>query len=158
MNNARIKSAYNFLEAPYIKIEASVTHPGITNGKPNISREYKYIIAPSGKKIATYIVNQIFGSDLVTQTEGLSINWLMPTLKESLELAVYEEESFILIHKFDNKIYLECIKKSDIHNLVQKFDKVISGTIIQEYDTSEETYELHRNIVIDNGITYMTMF
>lgn len=157
MNNARIKSAYNFLEAPYIRIEVSVTHPGITNGKPNISREYKYIIAPSGKKIATYIVNQIFGSDLVTQTEGLSINWLMPTLKESLELAVYEEESFILIHKFDNKIYLECIKKSDIHNLVQKFDKVISGTIIQEYDTSEETYELHRNIVIDNGITYMTM-
>lgn len=157
MNNARIKPAYNFLEAPYIRIEASVTHPGITNGKPNISREYKYIIAPSGKKIATYIVNQIFGSDLVTQTEGLSINWLMPTLKESLELAVYEEESFILIHKFDNKIYLECIKKSDIHDLVQKFDKVISGTIIQEYDTSEETYELHRNIVIDNGITYMTM-
>ncbi len=157
MNNARIKPAYNFLEAPYIRIEASVTHPGITNGKPNISREYKYIIAPSGKKIATYIVNQIFGSDLVTQTEGLSINWLMPTLKESLELAVYEEESFILIHKFDNKIYLECIKKSDIHNLVQKFDKVISGTIIQEYDTFEETYELHRNIVIDNGITYMTM-
>ena len=157
MNNARIKSAYNFLEAPYIKIEASVTHPGITNGKPNISREYKYIIAPSGKKIATYIVNQIFGSDLVTQTEGLSINWLMPTLKESLELAVYEKESFILIHKFDNKIYLECIKKSDIHDLVQKFDKVISGTIIQEYETSEETYELHRNIVIDNGITYMTM-
>lgn len=157
MNNARIKPAYNFLEAPYIRIEVSVTHPGITNGKPNISREYKYIIAPSGKKIATYIVNQIFGSDLVTQTEGLSINWLMPTLKESLELAVYEEESFILIHKFDNKIYLECIKKSDIHNLVQKFDKVISGTIIQEYDTSEETYELHRNIVIDNGITYMTM-
>lgn len=157
MNNARIKPAYNFLEAPYIRIEASVTHPGITNGKPNISREYKYIIAPSGKKIATYIVNQIFGSDLVTQTEGLSINWIMPTLKESLELAVYEEESFILIHKFDNKIYLECIKKSDIHDLVQKFDKVISGTIIQEYDTSEETYELHRNIVIDNGITYMTM-
>lgn len=157
MNNARIKPAYNFLEAPYIRIEASVAHPGITNGKPNISREYKYIIAPSGKKIATYIVNQIFGSDLVTQTEGLSINWLMPTLKESLELAVYEEESFILIHKFDNKIYLECIKKSDIHNLVQKFDKVISGTIIQEYTTSEETYELHRNITIDNGITYMTM-
>ena len=157
MNNARIKSAYNVLEAPYIKVEATVTQPGITNGKPNISREYKYIIAPSGKKIATYIVNQIFGSDLVTQTEGLSINWLMPTLKESLELAVYEEESFILIHKFDNKIYLECIKKSDIHDLVQKFDKVISGTIIQEYETSEETYELHRNIVIDNGITYMTM-
>ena len=157
MNNVRIKSAYNVLEAPYIKVEATVTQPGITNGKPNIFRKSKYIVAPSGKKVATYIVNQIFGSDLVTQTEGLNINWLMPALKESLELAVYEEESFILIHKFDNKIYLECIKKSDIHDLVQKFDKVISGTIIQEYDTSDETYELHREILIDNGITYMNM-
>ena len=157
MNNVRIKSAYDVLEAPYIKIEATVTQPGITNGKPNIFRKSKYIVAPSGKKVATYIVNQIFGSDLVTQTEGLNINWLMPTLKESLELAVYEEESFILIHKFDNKIYLECIKKSDIHDLVQKFDKVISGTIIQEYDTLDETYELHREISIDNGITYMNM-
>lgn len=157
MNNARIKSAYNVLEAPYIKVEATVTQPGITNGKPNIFRKSKYIVAPSGKKVATYIVNQIFGSDLVTQTEGFNINWLMPTLKESLELAVYEEESFILIHKFDNKIYLECIKKSDIHDLVQKFDKVISGTIIQEYDTSDETCELHREILIDNGITYMNM-
>lgn len=157
MNNARIKSAYNVLEAPYIKVEATVTQPGITNGKPNIFRKSKYIVAPSGKKVATYIVNQIFGSDLVTQTEGLNINWLMPTLKESLELAVYEEESFILIHKFDDKIYLECIKKSDIHDLVQKFDKIISGTIIQQYDTNEDTYELHRNIKIDNGITYMEM-
>jgi hypothetical protein len=145
------------LEAPYIRVEATVTQPGITNGKPNIRRETKYIIAPSGKKIATYIVNQVFGSDLVTQTEGLNINWLMPTLKESLELAVYEQESFILIHKFDDKIYLECIKKSDIHDLVQKFDKVISGTIIQQYDGLEEEYELHRNIKIDNGVTYMTM-
>lgn len=157
MNNARIKSAYNVLEAPYIKVEATVTQPGITNGKPNIFRKSKYIVAPSGKKVATYIVNQIFGSDLVTQTEGLNINWLMPTLKESLELAVYEEESFILIHKFDNKIYLECIKKSDIHDLVQKFDKVISGTIIQQYDGLEEEYELHRKIKIDNGTTYMNM-
>lgn len=157
MNNIRLKSAYNVLEAPYIQVEATVTQPGITNGKPNIFRKGKYIIAPSAKKIATYITNQIFGSDLVTQTEGLSINWLMPTLKESLELAVYEEESFILIHKFDNKIYLECIKKSDIHDLVQKFDKIISGTIIQEYEGKEESYELHRKIVIDNGITYMTM-
>ena len=157
MNNIRLKSAYNVLEAPYIQVEATVTQPGITNGKPNIFRKNKYIIAPSAKKIATYIVNQVFGSDLVTQTEGLSINWLMPTLKESLELAVYEEESFILIHKFDNKIYLECVKKSDIHDLVQKFDKVISGTIIQEYDTSDETYELHREILIDKGTTYMNM-
>lgn len=157
MNNIRLKSAYNVLEAPYIQVEATVTQPGMTNGKPNIFRKPKYIIAPSAKKIATYIVNQVFGSDLVTQTEGLSINWLMPTLKESLELAVYEEESFILIHKFDNKIYLECVKKSDIHDLVQKFDKVISGTIIQEFEGKEETYELHRNIAIDKGITYMTM-
>ena len=157
MNNIRLKSAYNILEAPYIKVEATVTQPGITNGKPNIFRKAKYIIAPSAKKIATYIVNQVFGSDLVTQTEGLNINWLMPTLKESLELAVYEEESFILIHKFDNKIYLECVKKSDIHDLVQKFDKVISGTIVQEYDTSDETYELHREILIDKGTTYMSM-
>ena len=90
MNNIRLKSAYNVLEAPYIQVEATVTQPGMTNGKPNIFRKTKYIIAPSAKKIATYIVNQIFGSDLVTQTEGLNINWLMPTLKESLELAVYE--------------------------------------------------------------------
>ena len=78
-------------------------------------------------------------------------------VKESLELAVYEEESFILINKFDNKIYLECIKKSDIHDLVQKYDKVISGTIIQEFVTKEDIYELHRNIKLENGITYMTM-
>lgn len=156
-NQVRLKSAYNYLEAPYIRVEATVTQPGITNGKPNIYKKNDYIIAPSGKKVATYIVNQIFGSDLVTQTEGLSINWLMPTLKESLELAVYEEESFILINKFDNKIYLECIKKSDIHDLVQKYDKVISGTIIQEFVTKEDIYELHRNIKLENGITYMTM-
>ena len=156
IKNMKLRPNYNVLEAPYIRIEATVTQPGITNGKPNIKRECRYIVAPSGKKIATYIVNQIFGSDLVTQTEGLSINWLMPTLKESLELAVYEEESFILIHKFDDKIYLECIKKNDIHDLVQKFDKVISGTIIQEFEGEEDNYELHRKIKMENGITYMT--
>lgn len=145
----------NPLQAPFIKVNATVTIPGVTNGKPNIKRADNYVIAPSGKKISTYIVNQIFGSDLVTQTEGLSINWLMPTLKEALELAVYQEESFIYIHKFDNKIYLECIKKTDIHNLVQKFDKVISGTIIQEIDTEEKSYELHRDFQIDNGTTYL---
>ena len=95
IKNMKLRPNCNVLEAPYIRIEATVTQPGITNGKPNIKRECRYIVAPSSKKIATYIVNQIFGSDLVTQTEGLSINWLMPTLKESLELAVYEEESFI---------------------------------------------------------------
>lgn len=156
-SNMRLKSDYDYLQAPYIRVEATVTQPGVTNGKPNIFKKSDYVIAPSAKKVATYIVNQIFGSDLVTQTEGLSINWLMPTLKESLELSVYEEESFILINKFDNKIYLECIKKSDIHNLIQKYDKVISGTIIQLFTVDEETYELHRNIKLENGYTYMTM-
>lgn len=156
-SNMRLKSAYDYLQAPYIRVEATVTQPGVTNGKPNIFKKSDYVIAPSAKKVATYIVNQIFGSDLVTQTEGLSINWLMPTLKESLELSVYEEESFILINKFDNKIYLECIKKSDIHNLVQRYDKVISGTIIQLFTVDEEIYELHRDIKLENGYTYMTM-
>lgn len=154
-NYMRLKRAYDYLEAPYIRIEATVTQPGITNGKPNIERKSKYIIAPSAKKVSTYIVNQIFGSDLVTQTEGLSINWLMPTLKKSLELAVYEEESFVLINKFDGKIYLECIQKSDIHDLVQKYDKVVSGTIIQVFEGKEDTYELHRHIKLEDGNTYM---
>lgn len=150
------KSAVNFLEAPFIKIDSTITIPGVTNGKPNIKKESKYIVAPSAEKIGTYIVNQIFGSDLVTQAEGLSINWLMPTLKEALRLAVYQEESFIYIHKFDNKIYLECYKKTDIHDLVQKFDKVLSGTIVQEIETEEHTYELHRHFELDNGNTYLT--
>lgn len=151
----RLKPFYNVLEAPYIRVEATVTQPGITNGKPNIFKKDKYIVAPSAKKIATYIVNQIFGSDLVTQSEGLNINWLMPTLKESLSLAVYEQESFIFIRKYDEKIYLECIKKSDIHDLVQKFDKVISGTIIEEIPGEDNDYELHRHFEIENGITYL---
>lgn len=151
----RLKPSYNVLEAPYIRVEATITQPGITNGKPNIFKKDKYIVAPSAKKISTYIVNQIFGSDLVTQTEGLNINWLMPTLKESLSLAVYEQESFIFIRKYDEKIYLECIKKSDIHDLVQKFDKVISGTIIEEIPGEDNNYELHRHFEIENGITYL---
>lgn len=151
----RLKPSYNVLEAPYIRVEATITQPGITNGKPNIFKKDKYIVAPSAKKISTYIVNQIFGSDLVTQTEGLNINWLMPTLKESLSLAVYEQESFIFIRKYDEKIYLECIKKSDIHDLVQKFDKIISGTIIEEIPGEDNNYELHRHFEIENGITYL---
>ena len=157
IKNMKLKSAYDVLQAPYIRIESYIRQPGITNGKPNIKPSFDYVIAPSAKKIATYIVNQIFGSELVTQTEGLSINWLMPTLKEALELSVYEEEAFIYIHKFDGKIYLECIKKSDIHNLVQKFDKVISATIIQEFNTDENEYELHREIEIKDGNTYLEM-
>lgn len=139
------------LQSPYIKVKVKVVQPGTTNGIPNIKEEDKYVISPSAKKIATYIRNQIFGSDLVTQTEGLDINWLMPTLAESLEKAIYQEESFIYLHKFDNKVYLECLNKCDIHDLVQKYDKVFKATIVQEFETNKECYELRREIEINDG-------
>ncbi len=147
---------FNPLQAPYIKIDAKVIQPGTTNGKPNIKYEDKYVLAPSAKKIGTYIRNQLFGSGLLTQTEGLNINWLTPTLAEALELAVYERESFIYIHKFDNKVYLECIKKCDIHDLVQKYDKVYSATIKQEFETDNALYELDRHIELKDGNTILT--
>ena len=147
---------FNPLQAPYIKVNVKVTNPGITNGKPNIVNEERYVLAPSAKKIGTYIRNQLFGSDLMTQTEGLDINWLTPTLGEALELSVYERESFIYIHKFDNKIYLECIKKCDIHNLVQKYDKVYSCDIIQDFNGKEFDYCLKRHIEMENGNTELT--
>lgn len=142
---------FNVLQAPYIKVKVKVLQPGVTNGKPNIKDEDRYVLAPSAKKIGTYIRNQLFGSDLLTQTEGLDINWLMPTLGEALELSVYEGESFIYIHKFDNKIYLECIKKCDIHNLVQQYDKIISCDLIQDYETENYEYSLTRHIEIEDG-------
>lgn len=144
---------FNPLQTPYIKINVKITNPGITNGKPNIVDDERYVLAPSAKKIGTYIRNQLFGSDLLTQTEGLDINWLMPTLGEALELAVYEEESFIYIHKFEDKVYLECIKKCDIHNLVQKYDKVYSCDIIQDFEGKEFDYALKRHIEMENGKT-----
>lgn len=148
---------FNPLEAPYIKVNVKITNPGTTNGKPNISEESKYVLAPSAKKIGTYIRNQLFGSDLMTQTEGLDINWLMPTLGEALELAVYERESFIYIHKFDNKIYLECIKKCDIHNLVQRYDKVLSCDLIQDFEGQDDyDYCLKRHIEMEDGKTTLT--
>ena len=147
---------FNPLQAPYIKVNVKITNPGITNGKPNITSEDRYVLAPSAKKIGTYIRNQLFGSDLLTQTEGLDINWLMPTLGEALELSVYEKESFIYIHKFDNKIYLECIKKCDIHNLVQRYDKIISCDIIQDFEGKEYDYALKRHIEIEDGNTELT--
>ncbi len=134
------------LQSPYIKIKAKITMPGYTNGIPNIKEEDRYVVAPSAKKIATYIRNQLFGSDLVTQTEGLDINWLMPTLGQSLEEAVYDKESFIYIHKFDNKVYLECLKKCDIHNLVQKYDKIIKADIIQDFEYDDFELSLERHI------------
>ena len=149
---------FNVLESPFIKVKTEVCMPGGKNGKPVLVERDKYVVAPSAKKISTYIVNQIFGSELVTQTEGLKINWLMPTLKEALELAIYQEESFIYLHKFDDKVYLECIKKNEIHNLIQKFDKFISGTIIQDIDDipgDDNIYTLRRDIKIDNGKSYL---
>ena len=134
------------LQSPYIKIKAKVTMPGYTNGIPNIKEEERYVVAPSAKKIATYIRNQLFGSDLVTQTEGLDINWLMPTLGQSLEESIYDKESFIYIHKFDNKVYLECLKKCDIHNLVQKYDKIIKADIIQDFEYDDFELSLERHI------------
>jgi hypothetical protein len=142
---------YTPLQAPYINVKVKVISSGSTNGKPNIKEEDRYVLAPSAKKIGTYIRNQLFGSDLLTQTEGLDINWLTPTLGEALELSVYEKESFIYIHKFDNKIYLECIKKCDIHNLVQRYDKIISADIIQDFEGKKEDYCLERHIKMENG-------
>ena len=148
----------NFLQTPYIKIKVKVTYPGKTNGVPNIREEDRYIVAPSAKKIATYIRNQLFGSDLVTQTEGLDINWLMPTLGRSLEEAIYDKESFIYIHKFDNKVYLECLHKCQLHNLVQKYDKIISCDIIQDFEGEEADYSLNRHIQINGDGTSVITF
>lgn len=147
---------FNPLQAPYINVKVKVINPGTTNGKPNIKEESKYVLAPSAKKIGTYIRNQLFGSDLMTQTEGLDINWLMPTLGEALELSVYERESFIYIHKFDNKVYLECIKKCDIHNLVQRYDKILSCDIKQDFEGEDYDYCLTRHIEMENGNTTLT--
>ena len=141
----------SLLQTPYINVKVKVVAPGTTNGKPNIRYEDRFIVSPSAKKIATYIRNQIFGSDLVTQTDGLDINWLMPTLSEALEKSIYQKESFIYIHKFDNKVYLECLNKCDLHDLVQKFDKVLSATLIQEFESDKEKYELRRYITINDG-------
>lgn len=81
----------------------------------------------------------------------------MPTLKETLREAIYSEESFIYIHKYDNKIYLENIRKNEIFNLVQNWDKVISGKIIQEVDGNEDQYILERDFKLENGQTYIKM-
>ena len=148
------------MQAPYIKIDAEITQAGVTNGKNNISQEKQYCVAPSAKKVAQFITNQLFGSELVTQSEGLDIGWLMPSLKEALELAVYQEESFIYLNIFEGKVYLECFEESDIHDIVQEYDKFRSGTIVQEYDSpnpkDDKVYLLKRNIKIVNGNSLIT--
>ena len=154
---SRIRESGLF-QAPFIKIKAQITMPGTTNGIPNIKDEYKYIVSPSAKKIATYIRNQLFGSSLLTQVEGLDINWLMPTLSKALEEAIYSKESFIYIHKYDNKVYLECLNKCQIFNLVQKYDKIISCDVIQDFDGEEGFYSLTRHIEQkDDGTSVITM-
>lgn len=150
--------AHELLQSPFIRIKAKVTLPGTTNGMPNIKYEDRYVIAPSAKKIATYIRNQLFGSDLVTQTDGLDVNWIMPTLGEALEEAIYDREAFIYIHKFGDKVYLECIRKKDIHNLEQKYDKIIRCDIIQDFDGEEADYSLKRHIEIKGDGTSVITF
>lgn len=145
-------------EAPFISVKATVIVPGETNGKPNIKHKEEHVIAPSAKKIATYIRNQIFGSELVSTTEGLEINWLMPTLGESLERAIYQTESFIYLHKYNDKVYLECLNYNDIHNIEQVFDQVKKGTIIQEFETEKNKYELHREIYLPGNGTSVVKF
>lgn len=149
---------FNVLQSPHIKVKAKVIMPGTTNGKPNIKETDKYILPPSAKKIAKYITNQIFGSDLVTQTEGLDINWLTPTLGEALETAVYDKESFIYIHKFRDKVYLECLNKCDLHDLKQKYDQIISCKLYEDFEIGEDKYSLERDITInEDGTTTMKL-
>lgn len=155
--NGKIKTT-GIWEPPFIQIKAKVTMPGTTNGKPNIEYKEEYVVAPSAKKIATYIRNQLFGTELVSQTENLEINWLMPTLSESLEKAIYQTESFIYLHKYDNKVYLECLNKNDIHDLVQVFDQVKEATIVQEFYDDKDRYELHRHIIIVGDGTSIVKF
>ena len=138
------------LQAPFIKVEAEITMNGMTNGKPNIKREKTYKISPPAKKIATYICNQIFGSDLVTNIPK-GINWLMPSLREALEACVYCKEAFIYLHKFDNKVYLETIKPNQIFGLKQKFDKIYECTLVEQ----EGDFSLHRIIKMEGGKTYL---
>lgn len=155
--NGKIKTT-GIWEAPFIQINTKVTVPGEQNGKPNINYKNEYVVAPSAKKIATYIRNQLFGSELVSQTEGLDINWLMPTLGESLERAIYQTESFIYLHKYNEKVYLECLNKNDIHDLVQVFDQVKEATIVQEFTNDKDIYELHRKIKIPGDGTSIIEF
>ena len=147
----RIRS--DILQSPHIKVKATVTQPGTTNGKPNIKEEYKYVLPPSAKKIAKYITNQIFGSDLMTQTEGLDINWLTPSLSNALEQAVYDKEAFIYIHKFRNKVYLENLNKCEIHDLKQEYDSIISCKLYEDFEIGKENFTLERFIQINEDGT-----
>ena len=157
MKTGKIKQAELF-QAPYISVKAKVIVPGTTNGKPNITYKEDYVIAPSAKKVATYIKNQLFGSELVVEAQEYDINWLMPSLSEAVEKAIYQTESFIYLHKFNDKVYLECLNKNDIHDLKQIFDQVQEATIKQEFETEDEEYELERKITITGDGTSIIEF
>ena len=139
------------LQEPFIKVDVQVIQNARINGKPTIKTEYRYEVSPSAKKIATYIVNQLFGTDLVVKDND--INWLMPSLKEALTEAIYCKESYICLKKFDDKVYIETLRPNQIFDLVQKYDKLYSGTIVE----INGKYELHRHFEIDNGTTYLDL-
>lgn len=147
----RIRS--DILQSPHIKVKATITQPGTTNGKPNIKEEYRYVLPPSAKKIAKYITNQIFGSDLMTQTEGLDINWLTPSLSSALEQAVYDKEAFIYIHKYRDKVYLENLNKCEIHDLKQEYDQIISCKLYEDFEIERQKFTLERFIQINEDGT-----
>lgn len=150
--------ASELLKSPHIKVVAKITAPGRTNGKPNLKEEIKYVLPPSAKKIATYIRNQIFGSDLLTQAEGIDINWLTPSLGGALEEAIYDKESFIYIHRYNNKVYLELLRKCDIHDLVQKYDQIISFKLYEDFEIKDEKITLIRDVHInEDGTTTILM-
>ena len=153
----RLKS-FSPLRSPYIKVDATVIMNGTTNGRNNIPGRYlqKYIVAPSAKKIATFIKNQIFGSDLMTQAENVNIGWLTPSLQEAIESSVYQQESFIYIHYINNKIYLQVMNKNCIDDLKQDFDVIRHAVITQEFEFDEEKdYLLKRIIDLKDGMSYL---
>ena len=153
----RLKS-FSPLRSPYIKVDATVIMNGTTNGRNNIPGRYlqKYIVAPSAKKIAIFIKNQIFGSDLMTQAEGIDIGWLTPTLQEGIESAVYQRESFIYIHHINNKIYLQKIDKNCIDELKQDFDVIRHAVITQEFEYDDDKdFLLKRDITLSDGKSYL---
>lgn len=147
------------LQSPFIKVKVEVTENGEINGHPIKKKMESYKVAPSAKKIGTYIVNQILGSDLVVADTNIS--WLMPSLKEALEQSVYCEEAFIVLHKFNGRVYLETLRPNQIYDLVQKYDKIYSGTIVEEVSTDDNgkeiNLELHKHFEIDNGTTILTL-
>ena len=147
-------------DAPFIKVDVEVTMPGSHNGTPNITKtESKYVVAPTAKKIATYMTNQIFGSDILTGVAGMNVSWIMPTLKESFENAIYCTESFIQILIFEGRVYLKFVPKCQIFNLVQNFDKVKSCSIIDETDDGECRLERDMEFFYEDGseMTVMAM-